>query len=149
MRRAVLTAACFCTFFLCRDITRSLRAPAKEREEFVVAIDAVNGDDNAVVFSTAGWNSDALVVTINADQVERDAIAAEILHGRDDVRDVNFREFLKMLGFSQIQIEGHAPQSFDVSAPSSIQTGGGEDGTEWVIEQSHYTKGETCSTRIN
>jgi hypothetical protein len=131
MKRAILAAACFCTFFLCRDITHSLCAAAQERRSFVAAVDADNGDDNTVVFSTAGWNSDALVVNINADQVDRDAIAAEILHGTDDVRDVNFREFLKMLGFNRIQMEGHPPQSLDISVPSRIQTGDEEERVEW------------------
>jgi hypothetical protein len=117
MRRAVLAAACFCTFFLCRDITHSLRAAAQARQSFVGAVDADNEGDDTVTFSTGGWNDDVLVVHINADQVERDAIAAEILYGSEDVRDSNFREHLKMLGFKRIQIGERAPQP--------IQTGSG------------------------
>jgi hypothetical protein len=121
LRRAAIIAAHLCAFFLGRDITHSLRAAAQERRSFVDAVDADNGDDNTVVFSTAGWNNDVLVVHIDADTVESDAIAAEILYGKEDVRDVNFREYLKILGFDCIQIEGSAPRPIDV--PEMTPTG--------------------------
>jgi hypothetical protein len=134
LRKALIVltmiAAHYCALFLCRDITHSLRAAAQARQSFVAAVDADNDGDNTVTFSTGGWNNDVLVVHINADQVERDAIAAEILYGSEDVRDSNFREHLKMLGFKRIQIGELAPQP--------IQTGGGDDRMLDVATESKF-----------
>src|ERR1700693_884786 len=119
MRKAIVIAAHLCAFFLSRDITHSLHTRAQERQSCVAAVDADNDEDDTVTFSTGGWNDDVLVVHIAADTVEKDAIGAEILHGTADVREVNFREYLKMLGFDRIQIGELIPQP--------IQTGGGDD----------------------
>jgi hypothetical protein len=67
----------------------------------------------------------------DADTAEADAIACEIRYGTDDVRDVQFRAFLHVMGFKQTRIANSAAQDFDVTAPAPTQTGEVED--EWAF----------------